>query len=63
MMVSHCLLDPILKLRRYEVLTESAGPAEWVPMFTAIENGGSVWQVPDARDKWAQELNQNSEVE
>jgi len=46
-------LEPILKMRRYEILTESAGPAEWTPMFTAIENGGAVWQVPDDRDAWA----------
>ncbi len=46
-------LEPILKLRRYEILTESAGPGDWVPMFTSIENGGSPWQVADARDKWA----------
>lgn len=48
-------LEPILKLRRYEILTESAGPGDWLPMFTAIENGGSAWAIPDARDKWAQE--------
>lgn len=52
-------LEPILKMRRYEVLTESAGPSEWLPMFTSIENSGSVWQVPDDRDKWAKELNEN----
>ncbi len=46
-------MEPILKLRRYEILTESAGPGDWVPMFTSIENGGSPWQVTDARDKWA----------
>ena len=46
-------LEPILKLRRYEILTQSAGPKDWVPMFTSIENSGSVWQIPDARDKWA----------
>lgn len=46
-------LEPILKLRRYEILTESAGPSDWIPMFTSIENGGSPWQVSDARDKWA----------
>jgi heterodisulfide reductase subunit C len=46
-------LEPILKLRRYEILTESAGPSDWIPMFTSIENGGSPWQVADARDKWA----------
>ena len=54
-------LDPILKLRRYEILTESAGPSDWVPMFTSIENTGSVWQIPDARDKWTELLNQNNE--
>jgi heterodisulfide reductase subunit C len=48
-------LDAILQLRRYEILTESAGPKDWVPMFTAIENGGAVWQMSDARDKWAVE--------
>ena len=48
-------LDPILKLRRYEILTESAGPSDWLPMFNAIENTGAVWQVPDARDKWRDE--------
>ncbi len=47
-------LEPILKLRRYEILTESAGPSEWLPMFTSIENSGSIWAVPDARDKWTQ---------
>jgi hypothetical protein len=48
-------LDPILKMRRYEILTQSAGPTDWVPMFTSIENSGSVWQVPDERDKWAKD--------
>jgi len=52
-------LEPILKMRRYEVLTESAGPSDWMPMFTSIENSGSVWQVPDDRDKWAKDLNEN----
>jgi len=49
-------LEPILKLRRYEILTESAGPGDWLPMFTSIENSGSVWQIPDARDKWTEQL-------
>lgn len=48
-------LDIILKMRRYEILTLSAGPGDWLPMFTSIENSGSVWQLPDARDKWAEE--------
>ena len=50
-------LEPILKLRRYEILTEAAGPADWTPMFTSLENGGSVWQIPDARDAWTSQLN------
>ena len=49
-------LEPILQMRRYEILTESAGPADWTPMFTAIENGGSVWQISDDRDKWREQL-------
>lgn len=49
-------LKPILDLRRYEILTESAGPGDWLPMFTSIENSGAVWQIPDDRDKWAKEF-------
>ena len=49
-------LDPILRLRRYEILTESAGPSDWTPMFTSIENSGSVWAISDDRDKWRDEL-------
>ncbi len=45
-------LEPILKMRRYEVLTESAGPNEWMSMYTSIENSGTVWQIPDSRDDW-----------
>ena len=48
-------LEPILKLRRYEILTESAGPSEWIPMFTSIENTGAVWQIPDEREQWAKD--------
>lgn len=51
-------LEPILKLRRYEILTESAGPAEWTPMFTSIENSGSVWAVPESRDSWRESLSE-----
>lgn len=55
-------LDPILKLRRYEILTESAGPSEWLPMFNSIENGGAVWQMPTDRDQWAIDaLKENAE--
>ena len=52
-------LDIILKMRRYEILTLSAGPQEWVPMFTSVENSGAVWQVPDDRDKWAKDAVSN----
>ena len=45
-------LDIILQLRRYEILTESAGPPDWMPMFTSLENQGSVWQVPVEREAW-----------
>jgi len=49
-------LEPILELRRYRILTDSAGPEEWLPMFTALENTGAVWQMPDERIAWAQPL-------
>lgn len=45
-------LEIILKLRRHEILTQSAGPAEWLPMFNAIENAGAAWAMSDARDAW-----------
>jgi heterodisulfide reductase subunit C/nitrate reductase gamma subunit len=45
-------LDIILKLRRHEILTQSAGPTEWNPMFNAIENSGAVWQMPVEREAW-----------
>ena len=49
-------LEPILKMRRFEILTESAGPGDWVPMFTAMENGGCVWQMPVEREAWRAEV-------
>jgi heterodisulfide reductase subunit C len=45
-------MAPILEMRRYEILTESKGPADWMPMFSSIENGGSPWQMPVGRDEW-----------
>ncbi|MEM7104110.1 MAG: (Fe-S)-binding protein [Bacteroidota bacterium] len=45
-------LDIILKLRRHEILDLAAGPQDWLPMFTSIENSGSVWQISDDRDAW-----------
>lgn len=49
-------LDPILKLRRYEILSQSEGPADWLPMFNSIENSGSAWSISEPRDKWTQDL-------
>lgn len=49
-------LDIILKMRRYEILTLSQGPSEWVPMFTSLENSGCVWQMPVEREAWVQDL-------
>lgn len=48
-------LDIILQLRRYEVLTESSTAESWTPMFTSLENQGSVWQVPQERSAWTRE--------
>ncbi len=45
-------LDIILKMRRYEILTLSAGPNEWLPMFNAIENNGAAWAMSESRDGW-----------
>ena len=45
-------LDIILQMRRYEILTQSAGPAEWLPMFNAIENAGAAWAMSESRDAW-----------
>lgn len=49
-------LEPIIQMRRYQILMESKGPAEWVPMFNALESSGAVWQIPDARSKWIEQL-------
>ncbi len=49
-------MDPVLELRRYHILTLAAGPQDWLPMFTSLENNGCVWQIPDSRLKWAEEL-------
>lgn len=48
-------LDIILKMRRYEILMQSAGPTEWLPMFNAIENSGACWQMPEDREAWRRE--------
>jgi len=45
-------LDIILEMRRYEILTLSAGPGDWLPMFNAIENNGAAWAMNVERDAW-----------
>ncbi len=45
-------LDIILGMRRHEILTQAAGPAEWLPLFNAIENSGAAWQLSADRDAW-----------
>ncbi|MBX2816759.1 MAG: (Fe-S)-binding protein [Saprospiraceae bacterium] len=45
-------LDIILQMRRYEILTESAGPTDWLPMFNSLENNGAVWAMSADRDAW-----------
>lgn len=45
-------MEPILKMRRYEILTESKGPSDWMPVFSSMENSGSPWQMPVGRDQW-----------
>ncbi len=45
-------LDIILQMRRYRILTDSAGPSDWMPMFTSLENSGSVWQMQEERTAW-----------
>jgi Fe-S oxidoreductase len=45
-------LDIILQLRRHEILTQSAGPSDWLPMFNSIENNGAAWAMQEERDAW-----------
>lgn len=49
-------LDPILQMRRYQILMESTGPTDWIPMFNSLESSASPWQIPDARSKWTESL-------
>lgn len=49
-------LEPILKLRRYEILSLSEGPSEWLPMFNSMENNGAVWAMSTEREAWRTEL-------
>ncbi|MEL6842088.1 MAG: (Fe-S)-binding protein, partial [Bacteroidota bacterium] len=50
-------LKPILEMRRYLIMEESAMPEEWVSVFNNIENNGAPWAFPAAdRFKWAEEI-------
>jgi len=49
-------LEIIVDLRRYLVMEESKGPAEFNGMYTNIENNGAPWAFSQAdRLKWAEE--------
>ncbi len=45
-------LEPILELRRYDILMNSSGPNDWLPMFNSLENNQSVWAIAEPRTKW-----------
>jgi heterodisulfide reductase subunit C len=47
-------MEPILELRRHEILSQSAGPAQWTAMFNSLENNGRVWPMTEARSAWAE---------
>ncbi|RMF01925.1 MAG: (Fe-S)-binding protein, partial [Bacteroidetes bacterium] len=48
-------LEPILQMRRYEILTESAGPSDWLPLFNSIENSGAAWSMSIDREEWTKQ--------
>ena len=49
-------LRPILDMRRYEILTLSEGPQDWLPMFNSLESSGAVWQVTEDREHWTKQI-------
>lgn len=48
-------LEMIMKLRRHEILTEAAGPQDWLPLFNSIENQQRAWSVGTSRTAWAED--------
>ncbi|MCB0519757.1 MAG: (Fe-S)-binding protein [Lewinellaceae bacterium] len=53
------MIDPlniILQLRRHEILMESAGPSDWLPLFNSMENSQAAWAVSTERDAWKAQL-------
>lgn len=49
-------LEPIIKMRRYEILTMSSGPADWVPLFNSLENNQAAWSLSVDRSAWTNDL-------
>lgn len=49
-------LEPILAMRRYDILMNSGGPSEWLSMFNSLENNQSVWQIPESRSAWTHKV-------
>ncbi len=45
-------LKPIIELRRYDILMNSGGPQDWLPMFNSLENNQSVWAMSEPRTQW-----------
>jgi heterodisulfide reductase subunit C len=50
-------LEPIIKMRRYEILTLSSGPADWVPLFNSLENNQAAWSLSTERSAWTADMN------
>jgi heterodisulfide reductase subunit C len=50
-------LEPIIKMRRYEILTLSSGPADWVPLFNSLENNQAAWSMSVERSAWTADMN------
>jgi heterodisulfide reductase subunit C len=49
-------LEPILELRRNEILSQSKGPQNWTAMFNSLENNGCVWSMSESRSAWTLNL-------
>lgn len=45
-------LQPILEMRRYDILMNSAGPQEWLAMFNSLENNQAAWAMSEPRTQW-----------
>ena len=52
-------LDIILQLRRYEILMESGGPSDWLPLFNSMENSQAAWAVSVERDAWKSQISES----